>query len=238
MEIILISLLVVLASILGTIAGFGVSTIMIPVLLIFLPLTPVLLFAGIIHFADDIWKIILFRKGLKWKLILLFGIPGIFAAYLGAKLIFNIPEEILSRTLGAFLISYSVLVLLKPDFKIKQNNFTSVFGGFLSGFFAGIFGLGGAVKGAFLSSFNLRKTVYIATMGAIAFAIDITRISTYLINGVKLEGIYLQGLLLFIPLSFLGAYFGKKAVDKIPQKYFRETIMVFLILIGIRLLFF
>jgi uncharacterized membrane protein YfcA len=67
-----------------------------------------LFFVGIIHFFGNIWKLLLFRKGVQWRLILSFGIPGIAATFIGASLVFNIPTTVLSRILGSFLIIYVV----------------------------------------------------------------------------------------------------------------------------------
>lgn len=228
--------LVIFASCIGTITGFGISTIMIPALLIFYPLPQTLLFVGIIHWFGNIWKLILFKKGFQWKLVLSFGIPGIAATYLGASLIFNIPSETLSRILGGFLICYVVYLFARSSFKIKANLFTSICGGASSGFLAGIFGIGGAVRSLFLTSFDLPKEVYIATAGAIALIIDSTRLSTYLLSGTRIENTLLWGLLLFIPASFLGAKIAQRIVNKIPQKHFRKVIAIFLLLVGIKLL--
>ena len=97
MEMVYITILTFIASMVGTMTGFGTSTIMVPVLLLFSPLSQTLLFVGIIHWFGDIWKILLFKKGLNWKLILGFGIPGIIASCIGASLTFQISEKILMK---------------------------------------------------------------------------------------------------------------------------------------------
>jgi len=238
MEIILIALLTLIASIVGTLGGFGSSTIMLPVIVLFFPLPQALLFVGIIHWFNDIWKIILFKKGVRWKLILGFGIPGIVTSFLGATLAITTPVQILSRILGAFLIAYVVFLAIKPTFKLAQTNLTSVSGGSLSGFFAGVFGVGGAIRGLFLSAFDLPKAVYIFTSGAIALVIDSTRLLTYYSGGVSLEKGLLIGLLVFIPTSFVGAGIAKRTIDKIPQNKFRIVVASFLFLVGVKLLLF
>ena len=186
MEIIAIAFLTVVASIVGTLSGFGTSSIMVPALLFFFPLPQTLLLAGITHWAVDVWKISFFRQGLRWRLIFLFGVPGVALTFLGARLVFSFPETLLSQILGGFLIAYVVYLFLNPSFKLPQNSATAVVGGGLSGFFAGIFGVGGAIRGAFLSAFNLQKAVYIATAGAIGFAVDATRVTTYVLGGASL----------------------------------------------------
>ena len=85
-EVILVCGLTLVAAGVGTATGFGTSTIMIPVMTLFVPLPIVLLFVGIIHLCGDVWKVLLFKSGLDWKLILGFGISGIVASYIGASL--------------------------------------------------------------------------------------------------------------------------------------------------------
>ncbi len=236
MEIFLIAFAVIIASSVGTLTGFGTSTLMVPVLLSFYPVPQTLLFVGIIHLFGSIWKLLLFRKGFQWKLILSFGIPGIAATYLGASLVFDISTVFLSRILGSFLIIYVIYLFDKSSFKIKQSLPAGACGGALSGFCAGLFGMGGAIRGLFLTSFDLPKAVYIATAGAIALTIDITRLTTYLKNGARLPTLLFWGLTVFIPASFIGAKIAKSVVDKIPQKHFRKVVAVFLLLMGLKLL--
>lgn len=238
MEIVYIALLTLLASGIGTITGFGTSTILIPILLLYLPLPETLLVVGIIHFSGDVWKIILFRKGFDWKLVLSFGITGIITSYIGAAIVFSASQDLLLRILGGFMLAYVIFLLFKLGFKIPKKNMTAITGGGLSGFFAGMFGVGGAIRTLFLSAFDLPKAVFIATTGAIAFLIDSTRITTYLINGVRLDDLFLWGFLAFIPASFAGTALAKKVVDKIPQKWFRIVVALFLFVMGIKFIIF
>jgi uncharacterized membrane protein YfcA len=236
MEVILILIVVVVASLIGTLTGFGLSTIMIPVLVLFYPMPETLLFVGAIHWFNDVWKMVLFRQGIRWPLILSFGIPGIVATVLAARLLFSISSTVLARILGVFLIAYVIFLLTKSAFGVRQSTATGAIGGALSGFFAGIFGMGGAIRALFLSAFNLPKAVYLATAGAIAIVIDTPRLATYVWQGARLEPLLLWGMLLFVPASFLGANAGKRLVDRIPERHFRKVIAAFLFIIGVKLL--
>ena len=236
MEILLVSVVVIIAAGIGTMTGFGTSTIMVSIMLLFYPLPQTLFFVGIVHFFGNIWKLLLFRKGIKWRLILSFGIPGIVATYLGASLVFNVSTALLSKILGFFLILYVIYLFAKSSFKVKPSLLFGACGGALSGFLAGVFGIGGAVRGLFLTAFDLPKAVYIATAGSIALFIDATRLTTYFSKGARLPDMLLYGLPLFIPASFLGAAIAKRIVDRIPQEHFRKIIAVFLLLMGIKLL--
>jgi uncharacterized membrane protein YfcA len=236
MEIVFLSILVFIASAIGTTTGFGISTVMIPVVLLFYPLPQTLFFVGIIHWVGNMWKLVLFRRGIRWKLILSFGIPGIAAGLVGALLVFKVPGSLLSRILAGFIIVYVIYLFAKPSFKVKPSTVAAMSGGALSGFLAGIFGMGGAVRSLFLSAFDLPKFIYIATAGAIALFIDTARLTAYFLKGARLEPLILWGMLIFIPASFLGAKIAQLIVDKIPQRYFRTVIAVFLFLVAVKLL--
>lgn len=236
MEIVYISLLTLVAATIGTITGFGTSTVMIPVLVIFLPPVEVIFLVAVIHWFGDIWKVALFRKGIDFRLIFLFGIAGLVTSYLGASISLGANETILLRLLGLFLAGYSIFLIFKSKFKVSATSGTALAGGALSGFFAGIFGIGGAIRGMFLSAFNLPKAVYIATAGAIGLAVDATRIITYFLGGTTLAKELLWGLPVFIAVSFLGATIAKKIVEILPQENFRKIIAVFLFAIGSKLI--
>ncbi|MBI4137252.1 sulfite exporter TauE/SafE family protein [Candidatus Roizmanbacteria bacterium] len=237
-DVFLFLLLTFVSSSVGTMTGFGTSTIMVPVLSLFLPIPQTLLFVGIIHWFGDIWKMIFFKKGWNTKIILLFGIPGVIVSFLAARLPVTISETLLQKSLGLFLILYVLFLLFNPQWKIKPSHQTAVTGGVLSGFFAGIFGVGGAVRSTFLSAYNLEKSVFLFTSGAIGLLVDSSRLTQYIMSEVTLDQSLLITLILCIPVSLLGAYLAKRLIDKIPQQSFRLLIAIALLLVGLRYLIF
>lgn len=238
MEIFLLVLLTFVGSFVGTITGFGSSTIMVPIVALFFPLPATLLFVGIVHTFNDIWKIVLFKHGVNWKLLFSFGIPGVLASFVGARIALSSPEGTLTQFLGGFLVSYVLLLVVDPKFKLPHNTFFSSAGGTLSGFLAGILGIGGPVRSVFLDAFGFPKAVYLFTSGATALFVDVSRLGTYYLGGTRLENYLSWGLLIFIPVSFIGAEVAKKFVDKIPQSKFRLVVSFFLFLVGVKLLIF
>lgn len=127
--------------------------------------------------------------------------------------------------------------MYQTKFKIPASGLTAIFGGAVSGFFAGMFGIGGAIRGMFLSVFDLPKAMYIATAGAIGLTVDSTRIITYFMGGTTLPERLWWSLLILIPVSFIGAQIAKKIIDQIPQNKFRTVVAIFLLAVGIKLIF-
>jgi len=105
----------------------------------------------------------------------------------------------------------------------SKNN--TIFGGIISGFLQGIIGIGGPLRGIFLISYDLDKIKYIATLAAIAVAIDLTRIPIYLNNNL-LEHQYYYYIPILILLGILGSYLGKKIVLFIPQPLFKKLVLI------------
>ena len=140
-------------------------------------------------------------------------------------------KPVLARVLGAFLLAYVGFLLVKGRFRLPETTATALLGGALYGLTAGIFGVGGAVRGAFLAAYDLPKEVYIFTAGAIGLVVDTGRLLTYWGQGALLDPRLLWGLLLFVPVSFAGARLGERMVARIPQERLRTVIAGFLPLI-------
>lgn len=236
-QIILIIFLTFFSAVIGTITGFGISTIMVPIMAFILPIPETLLFVGIIHWFSDIWKIIFFKKGVNLKLIFLFGVPGVLVSFFAAQIPFLFSANFLKQLLGVFLILYSVILMIKPKWKLKANNNNAIIGGSLTGFVSAVFGSGGAIRSTFLTAYNLKKEVFIFTSGVIAFFIDSTRIIQYLTQ-TSLNPLWLKYLVVCIPFTFLGAFIAKKYVNVMPQELFRKVILIALFIFGIRYLIF
>lgn len=220
----------------GTMAGFGSSTIFLPLALLFVDFKAALVLVAFLHIFGNLGRIAFFKHGIDWNLILKFGIPSVLLTITGALLVPHIPQDTLKGYLGIFLIGYASYSLWKENFAASPSAANAIVGGSVSGFLAGLIGTGGALRGAFLTGFRLPKERYIATAAAIALAVDITRIPVYITQGF-LESKYYW----YIPILFLvalaGSFTSKQIVKKIPQKKFTKIVLVAIFLIGIKFVF-
>ncbi len=222
--------------VIGTVAGFGTSTIFLPIALLFVDFKTALVLVAISHFSGNIGATTFFRHGLDRRLILLFGVPSIFLTIVGAYLAIYIPQNILQIVLGTFLFIFSIYSLLRPNFRVSPEKINTIVGGSLSGFLQGLVGIGGPLRGAFLISYNLDKFKYIATLAAIAVIVDATRIPIYLANNL-LESQFYYFIPLIAIIGIAGSYTGKKIVNKIPQGMFKKVILVGIALASLLLIY-
>ena len=214
-----------LTIVIGTVAGFGTSTIFLPIALLFVDFKTALVLVAISHISGSLGATAFFRHGLDKRLILLFGVPSIILTILGAYLVTYIPQNILEIILGVSLLIFSIYSLVRPDFKVSASKINTVFGGSLSGFLQGLVGIGGPLRGAFLISYNLNKFKYIATLAAIAVIIDATRIPIYFSNNLLEPQFYYYVPFLAV-VGVAGSYTGKRIVQKIPQNIFKKVVLI------------
>ncbi|HDQ06684.1 MAG TPA: sulfite exporter TauE/SafE family protein [Candidatus Bathyarchaeota archaeon] len=236
MEEILFWLAAFFAEVIGTMAGFGSSTIFLPIALFFLDFRTALTLVAVFHMSGNIGRITFFRHGFNKRLLLIFGLPSVILTLLGALLVTYVPSDILKLVLGVFLIVFSVASLYKPEISFSPSKKNSFIGGSLSGFFAGLIGTGGALRGAFLTSFNLEKSVYVATAAAISLAVDVTRIPVYFGSGFLQPQFYYYIPILFL-LAISGSFTGKKIVNRISQPTFRKVVLVAITLVSLKFVY-
>jgi uncharacterized membrane protein YfcA len=221
------------SEVIGTTAGFGSSTIFLPISLFFVDFKTAIILVAIFHLFGNIGRITFFKHGLDKKIIFLFGVPSVLLGLLGAMLVGILPQPILKMILGLFLITISVTFLFKPKLSFPTNDKITVTGGSISGFITGIVGTGGALRATFLTGFNLEKTKYIATAATIALATDITRIPVYVSQGFLTENFYYYIPILFV-IALSGSYVGKKIVNRINQEKFKKIVLIAIILVSVK----
>jgi uncharacterized protein len=232
LEDILFFIVAFISEVIGAVAGFGSSTIFLPLALFFVDFETALILVAISHLFGNLGRINFFRHGIDKKVIATFGIPSILFSFLGASIVGILSQDILKVILGIFLIIISVSFLVRPSLKVPTNRNMVITGGGISGLITGLVGTGGALRATFLTGFNLEKTKYIATAAVIALGTDATRIPLYLTQGFLLQHYYYYIPILFVT-SIGGSYVGKKIVGRIDQNIFKKIVLIAIILVSI-----
>jgi len=252
-EYIIICIFALIGSGLTFFSGFGLGTILVPVFAIFFPIELAIALTAIVHFLNNIFKLTLIGKNASRQIIFKFGLPAIFSAFLGAYLLTFIADiepfysySISTKTFYITPIKLTIALLLSVfalfDIipKLTKLNFDQKYiplGGLLSGFFGGLSGNQGALRTAFLIRANLTKESFIATGVVIAVLIDISRLTVYSSDILKLGNKIDYTLLISVTLSaFTGAIIGNRVLKKITIKTLQFVVgimlFVFAILLG------
>ena len=248
MEILLIALIAFVSSGLTFFSGFGLGTLLLPAFSLFFPVQVAIALTAIVHFLNNIFKLLLIGKGAKRDVVLKFGLPAIVAAFIGAWLMGDLLEQPALLSYSLFNHTFQILwikvviafvmigfTLFEIVPALQQLQFDAKYlplGGFLSGFFGGLSGHQGALRSAFLLRLKLSKEAFIATGVVIACLIDIVRFTVYLKHMNRSMILDKKELLIVsIMAAFAGAYFGnrflKKMTLEVLQKSVAFTLIVF-----------
>lgn len=252
MEIIVISLAAFVVAILTFFSGFGLGTILTPVFMIFFPVELAIGLTGIVHFFNNIFKLILVGKNADKAVLLRFGVPAVIAAIIGSWLLLNISDaeplfsyEMFGKTFEVFPVKFIISILLIifasidliPYFnKLQFGKDKLPIGGALSGFFGGLSGNQGALRSAFLIKAGLSKEAFIGTAVVVSTFVDFTRLSVYATRFTK-AGLD-ENLTLVICATLagiVGAFIGNKLLKKVTLHFLQVTVAIMLIIISIAL---
>ena len=114
MFVFLFFLIALLSEIVGTIGGFGSSVFFVPLAGLFFDFHTVLALTSILHVFSNAAKLVLFGRHVRWRLLLLLGIPSVVCVILGALLSTKLQFKYTELILGLFLIAFSVLFTANP----------------------------------------------------------------------------------------------------------------------------
>jgi uncharacterized membrane protein YfcA len=180
-EYLILALLSFFAGGLTLFTGFGLSTILLPVFVIFFPVAIAVPSTAIVHFLNNFYKLFIYFKQINTRILLRFGLPALLASVIGAFLLQKLSsnERNLEIILGILIISISFMEMFPAIRNLKIGIKWAPLGGVISGFFGGLSGHQGLFRSAFLVKSGLSKNSFIATGVGIAVLVDITRLSVY-----------------------------------------------------------
>lgn len=252
MEILIIAIAALAASVLTFFSGFGLGTILMPVFAFFFPVDVAIALTGVVHFANNMFKIGLVGRMADKAVLIRFGIPAIVASFAGAWLLLRLAGlppvyeyELWNKSfavtpvkliIAILLFFFALLEILPVMQKVQFGGRRLMLGGILSGFFGGLAGIQGAFRSAFLIKSGLSKEAFIATGVIIAALVDMTRLSVYATRyataGLS-ENITL--LITAILAALAGALIGKALLKKVTLKSIQLLVAIMLIVVAMAL---
>jgi uncharacterized membrane protein YfcA len=251
-EYITICLAALLSSGLTLYSGFGLGTILVPVFAVFFPIDIAIALTAIVHFLNNIFKLVMLGKSADKNVVIKFGIPAILFAFLGAYVlvlltgmqplfrysisnkVFNITT--IKLTIAVLLVFFALFDLVPRFTNLQFDKKYLSLGGVLSGFFGGLSGNQGALRSAFLIRAGLSQKAFIASGVVIACLVDFSRLTVYSKQIIAASDEINYALITSATLSaFAGAYVGNRLVKKVTIKMLHYIVAAMLFAFGLLL---
>lgn len=221
------------AGAIASIAGFGVGSILTPILALSVDTKVAIAAVSIPHLFATSLRFWMLRKHIDKKVLLHFGILSAIGGLIGALLNVFFKPTLLTLVFGLILIFAGFTGATGVNEKFKFGRKTSWIMGTLSGLLGGLVGNQGGIRSAALLGFNISRETFIATATAIGIIVDVARMPIYLIS---------QGSEIFMQTRFLvlatisvtaGTVFGMIVLKRLPEKTFKKTVSFLILILGL-----
>ncbi len=248
MEIIIVALASFFAALLTFFSGFGLGTLLMPVVAIFFPPAIAVAITAVVHFANNMFKFFLVAKSADIKTLIYFGAPAVLFAFLGAYLLGSLSNmgtlyeyalfgktffiTPLKLSIGLLILFFVLLESLPFFSQIALDKKWLPFGGMLSGFFGGLSGNQGAFRSMFLLKAGLNKEQFVATGVVLAVMVDSARMLIYGDSFLQSSEIEWSMVAIAIVAAFLGTFVGNRLLKKVSIDFIRIVVSALLIFIS------
>ena len=176
----LIFAVAVAAGAIAAVSGFGIGSLLTPLLILSLPAETAVAVVALPHaWASGIrlWRL---RHNVHGPTFRQFGLASAAGGLVGALLQAKLTSPLLTSLLAALLFLAGVTEVARRPIPIPRGHGWRIVTGGLSGIFGGLVGNQGGIRAAALLGFRLTPTQMVATATAAALVVDAARVPVYL----------------------------------------------------------
>jgi len=225
--------LAVLSGATASVAGFGIGSLLTPLLAASMGTATAVAAVAIPHAAATALRCWRLRANVDWSVLRGFGLLSAAGGLVGALLYTYFSNDALTLTLGLLLLSTAVATLIDLPSRVRVAGVVIGVLGLLSGLFGGLAGNQGGLRAAAMLSLSLSPVRYVATATATAMLVDIVRTPIYV---WRAGGVLAT---LVVPLSvatvgvLIGTMLGERVLLGLSIRQFRYAIAILIGLLGV-----
>jgi uncharacterized membrane protein YfcA len=233
-------------------SGFGLGTLLMPVVALFLPVEAAIAVTAVVHLINNLAKLALVGRFAKRDFVIRFGLPALLASMGGALVLQQLSGlaplaqyEWLGRqfevlpvkaVIAALLVAFLYVETRLPEREWRFDERALPLGGLLSGFFGGLSGHQGAFRSVYLVNAGLTKEQFLGTGVVIACLVDFSRLAVYGASAALVpEDASLYLLLAVTAAALAGTVTAARFMHAVTMKVIRGLISALLILIAVGL---
>lgn len=219
--------------------GMGLPLVALPVLTAVFGLQHAVGLMTIPLIVTNAWQVWRFReeaRAAQLGFMPWFLVGGVVGIAIGTWALTTLPERILVLALGTILLTYVVLRLAAPHWSLSLQLAKRLgpLAGIGGGTLQGATGISAPIGVTFIHSMNLERTAHVFAVSAMFLTFSVVQLPSLWIAGVMRPEWLLQGLLALVPILVFMPL-GQWASGKLSRKAFDRIILIFLGLIGLKM---
>lgn len=225
----------VLAGAVAAVSGFGIGSLLTPLLMLSMPTAHAVAVLAIPHALATTIRWVRLRRAVHRPTFRQFGIASAAGGLAGAALQSQLASPVLTFVLASLLMMAGTTELLRRRVPLPQTPFWRLTGGILSGTFGGLVGNQGGIRAAALLGFQLQPRQLVATATASALLVDAARVPIYFLTaGSAIAGATHTWLAASLGVT-IGTLIGVPILGRIPESSYRRLVGGLLLTLGIAL---
>ena len=228
----LLGALAMIAGAVATVTGFGIGSILTPLIATRTGTRLAVAAVSIPHFAATLLRFWRFRAFVDRRVLLKFGVASAAGGLTGALLHGSAGNRTLAGVFGGLVIFVGLSELTGLGTRMRFPGPVALAAGAVSGFLGGLVGNQGGIRSAALLGFDIDRRAFVATATAIGVIVDVVRMPAYFSTQWRELAEIWPWILIATVGTLIGTLAGERILKGIPEKVFRRLVAALLILLG------
>lgn len=233
---VLLTLSGIVAGAIAAISGFGIGSVLTPLLAAWVGTKLAVALVSIPHFIGTALRFAVIRQHVNRSVLWSFGITSAAGGLIGAVLHVWLRSVVLGYVLGVLLVFAGITGVTGLASRLRFGRRTAWVAGALSGMFGGLVGNQGGIRSAALLGFDLKRDEFVATATAIALLVDVFRMPVYAVSQFGQMATQWPIMAVATVGVVIGTLSGKWMLSRIPQSVFRLMVACIVLALGIWML--
>lgn len=222
----------VLAGGIAAVTGFGIGSLLTPVLALQMDTRLAVAAVSVPHVIGTAVRFWLLAGGVDRRVFWNFGLTSAAGGLTGALLHGWASNRWLTVVFGALLLFAAASEVTGLAKRMRFRGSVAWVAGAISGLLGGLVGNQGGLRSAALLGFGLSKQSFVATATAVGLLVDGARMPVYLAMQYReMSGIWFWMVLSTIGVT-VGTVLGNRVLTKIPEVWFHRVLALVLAVLG------
>lgn len=225
-----------LAGLISAISGFGIGSLLTPVLAYHLDTRLAIAAVSVPHLVGTAQRFWTMRRNIDRRLLREFGITSALGGLTGALVHGKLNSRGLTVIFGCLLLFTAIAELTGWMRRVHWGKSFGWIAGALSGFLGGLVGNQGSIRTAGLLAYEVSPAAFVATATTVALIVDGARMPVYMV--AQGRDVVHQWPVLAVATGcvVLGTAVGIRVLPRLRRELFRRTVAILLAALGLAML--
>jgi uncharacterized membrane protein YfcA len=232
----LVAPVAVVAGAIAAVAGFGIGSLLTPLLTVRFGASVAVALVAIPHAVATLVRFVRLRRAVDRDVLLTFGLASAAGGLVGAVGHAFVQSGLLAVLLGVLLLFVGIGGLTGLTARLRFRGGAGIVAGVASGLFGGLVGNQGGIRSGALLGTDLRRDAFVATSTAVGLVVDAVRIPIYLSTAGDAIAANLRVVVVAAVGTVVGTLVGGPILARIPEERFRTIVSIVVAALGVLLI--